>query len=88
LQQYNFDVLYRPGKQNFAADCLSRYNEAEETSTNEADPVETSDDAVEIDTVFGSTSSPVVDLTELSTSVGIVLLECSSYWEYLLLIKT
>jgi len=66
LQQYNFDVLYRPGKQNFAADCLSRYNEAEEASTNQVDSVETSDDAVEIDTVFGSTSYPVVDLTELS----------------------
>jgi len=60
LQQYNFEVLYRPGKQNFAADCLSRYNEAEETSTNEADPVETPDDSVEIDIVFGSASSPIV----------------------------
>jgi len=71
LQQYNFEVLYRPGKQNFAADCLSRYNEAEATSTNEADPVETSDDSVEIDTVFGSTSSPVVDLIELSTETNL-----------------
>jgi len=65
LQQYNFDVLYRPGKQNFVADCLSRAHEAEAT-TNEVEAVETSEEAVEIDTVFGSTSSPVVDLTELA----------------------
>jgi len=64
LQQYNFDVSYRPGKQNFAADCLSRVNDAEAT-TDKVDMVETSDDAVEIATVFGSTSSPVVDLAEL-----------------------
>jgi len=69
LQQYNFDVVYRPGRQNFAADCLSRFNEAE-VITNEADTVETSDDAVEIDTVFGSTSSPVVDLIELATETN------------------
>jgi len=69
LQQYNFDVVYRPGRQNFAADCLSRFNEAE-VITNEADTVETSDYAVEIDTVFGSTSSPVVDLIEFATETN------------------
>ena len=69
LQQYNFDVLYRPGKQNFVADCLSRAHEAEVT-TNEVNATETSDEAVEIDTVFGSTSSLVVNLAELAAETN------------------
>ncbi len=73
LFQYDFQVVYRPGKDNIVADCLSRAYEDAATSSQ----VQPSDLSVEdssednlIQTIFGSVSNSVVTLQNIAEATA------------------
>ena len=74
LFQYNFSVVYRPGKQNVVADCLSRAFESSVSPSvvpfgQPSDDVEDDDD-IAIQTIFGNLATSVVTLDMVSAATS------------------
>lgn len=66
MQEYNFQIIHRPGKSNLVADALSRRNYPSEISTSEINTVAIqANDSIETQ---GSTSA--VPLSKLSKSAS------------------
>jgi transposase InsO family protein len=73
LLQFNFSVVFRPGKDNVVADCLSRSysdNDTPTMSSPSASSAVDPDDEDEqlIQTVFGSIATPVVTLEAVAAA--------------------
>ena len=74
LFQYTFSVVYRPGKQNVVADCLSRAFESTVSlsvvpSGQISDDVEDDDD-IAIQTIFGNLATSVVTLEMVAAATS------------------
>ena len=67
IHQYNYDVVYRPGKENCVADMLSRsINMNEETHRDGAN--DTRADENFINTIFGLTSLRAINQEEIAVA--------------------
>ena len=80
LFQYNFSVVYRPGRFNVVADCLSRAFDTATTATPEVhltfdDGDDVTDDSVSDDclvqSIFGSLATPVVTLDAVAAATTV-----------------
>ena len=67
LHQYNYTVVYRPGKENSVADMLSR---AVGSSGTDESTCETSADLSMISTIFGSTALRAMTPADIATETG------------------
>jgi hypothetical protein len=75
LFQYNFEVVFRPGKRNVVADCLSRaFDEPTDAAAADAsvasDNDDDSDDVNMVQSIFGNLSTSVVPLDAVVNATG------------------
>lgn len=73
LLQYDFDVVYKPGKDNVVSDCLSRAYEDKYTApppaaTEEVTSSQTDDEDAWIQTLFGSLSKQIVSFEAVAAA--------------------
>lgn len=66
MQEYNFQIIHRPGKSNLVADALSRRDYQGEISTSEINSVAIQDN----DSIETQDSNPAVPLSKLSKSAS------------------
>ena len=69
LQEYNYSIIYRPGKENSVADMLSRAINNDEKPIPELEN-ETRADEVFLNTVFGNESLRVLNRMEFADATN------------------
>ena len=67
LHQYNFDVVYRPGKENNVADLLSRATTKTTRSDSTISSIEMETDEI-ISTIFGSPALQAISQSDLEAA--------------------
>ena len=74
LYRYSFRVLYKPGKENVVADCLSRAYESDASAVTspilpKADQAwDEADVFAGVQTIFGSSGAPAITLAEIASA--------------------
>ena len=81
LQQYNFDIVYRSGKENSVPDVLSRFVRSESSPT---DGSELNNDSLTVSAVFGCQALHTLTPIEISTPTKTdpVLIEISHFFHH------